>query len=123
MAFFWEMFSLTLSSESLVCWTVATDAVKRALAEIVKRKQEIQALAGERHQQEQAIEAITQEQARIRENMARLDRNNDLYNRYVKKFSEQEDQVEKARGQISQLDAKLVEKQMSLDDYMVGLDL
>jgi len=103
--------------------TVVSDEVKKALAEIVKRKQEIQALAARRAEQDQTINAITQEQGRIRENMARLDRNNDLYARYVKKFSEQEDQVEAARKAIKELDQQIGERQKSLDEYMVGLEL
>jgi hypothetical protein len=100
-----------------------TEVVKKALAEILMRKKDIQSLTAERQQHEQTIAAITQEQARIRENMARLDRNNDLYNRYVKKFSEQEDRVEKSRSQIQELDAKIQEKQKALDDYLLSLDL
>ena len=80
-------------------------------------------LLAQRQEQEQTISVITQEQARIRENMARLDRNNDLYARYVKKFSEQEDQVEKSRGEIDQLNKQITERQKALDDYLLGLDL
>ena len=90
--------------------TAVSDGVKKALAEVVKRKQELQTLLDQRHEQEQTINVITQEQARIRENMSRLDRNNDLYGRYVKKFSEQEDQVEKSRGQIDQLNKQITER-------------
>ena len=63
------------------------------------------------------------EQGRIRENMTRLDRNNDLYARYVKKFSEQEDQVETARAKIDELNKQINEQQKSLDEYLLGLDL
>jgi hypothetical protein len=102
---------------------VVSEGVKKALAEIVKRKQEIQTLTVKRQEREQTISAITQEQARIRENMARLDRNNDLYVRYVKKFGEQEDQVEKSREEIKKLDSQIHDHQKALDDYMLGLDL
>ncbi len=103
--------------------TAVSDAVKKALSELVKRKQEIQGLAQKKAEQKEIINAITQEQGRIRENMSRLDRNNDLYARYVKKFSEQEDQVEKAREAIKELDVQIHTKQKSLDDYLLGLDL
>ena len=103
-----------LSDDAIVLYqrsTVVSDAVKQALAEIVKRKQELQSLSSRRQEQDQTITVITQEQARIRENMARLDRNNDLYARYVKKFSEQEDQVEKSRGMIDDLNKQINERQ------------
>lgn len=97
--------------------------VKKALAEVVKRKQQIQELLTKRQEHEQTIATVSQEQARIRENMTRLDRNNDLYARYVKKFSEQEDQVEKAHAQIEELNKQINERQKSLDEYLLGLDL
>ena len=40
---------------------------------------------------------IGQEQDRIRQNMGQLERNTDLYKRYVQKFGAQEDMVEKMR--------------------------
>jgi len=102
---------------------VVSDEVKAALAEIVKRKAELAQLSEKRRQLEQQIKVIEQEQARIRENMARLDRTSELYKRYVKKFTDQEDQIEKLRGQISELVCQETEARKSLDAYLMGLDL
>lgn len=103
--------------------SVVSDDVKQALKEIVKRKSEIEQLLQRRQQAEQQISAITQEQARIRENMAQLDRNSELYLRYVKKFSTQEDEVEKLRGEMSKLQQEANQKRQSLDQYLLGLEL
>jgi hypothetical protein len=102
---------------------VVSEDVKKALTEVIRRKQELQQLLAQQGQLEQQIKVIDQEQARIRQNMAQLDRNSDVYNRYVKKFGEQEDQVEKLRGQISELVAQVAAKRKSLDDYLIGLNL
>ena len=55
--------------------------------------------------------------------MAQLDRTGELYKRYVKKFGDQEDQIEElgqqTRGLVDQ-EAKLRE---ALDEYLLGLDL
>ncbi|MEX0714186.1 MAG: hypothetical protein WD278_17765 [Pirellulales bacterium] len=102
---------------------VVGDEVKRALTEVVKRKREIEQLAARHQELEQQISVIGQEQARIRENMAQLDRQSDLYNRYVKKFASQEDQVEQLRGQIADILQQLTSKRKSLDEYLLGLDL
>ena len=100
--------------------TAVSDGVKKALAEVVKRKQELQLL---RHAAARArandLTSFRRSKRRIRENMSRLDRNNDLYARYVKKFSEQEDQVEKAHAQIEQLNKQINERQKALDDYLL----
>jgi hypothetical protein len=102
---------------------VVSDKVKEALAEIVKRKQALQELAVKMQQLEQRIREIGEDQTRIRQNMAQLDRTSDVYKNYVKKFSEQESEIEKTRGQIASLKDEMTGKQKSLDDYLLNLDL
>jgi len=98
-------------------------AVKAALQEVIKRKQAVETVLRERTQLEQEIAAISQEQQRIRENMGQLDRNTDLYKRYVQKFGTQEDQVEKMRSRIQTLTADETKQRKSLDDYLVNLEV
>jgi hypothetical protein len=102
---------------------VVSEKVKKALREIVQQKQQLQQATDQRSQLEQQIQAITQEQTRIRENMDRLDRTSDLYKRYVKKFSDQEDQVEKLRGQIQELLTKEQGLRKTLDEYLANLNV
>ncbi|MFO0896286.1 MAG: hypothetical protein U0836_02555 [Pirellulales bacterium] len=97
--------------------------VKAALQEVVRRKAEIQQIASHRGQLEQQIQVISQEQERIRQNMAQLGRDTDLYRRYVKKFGEQEDQVEKLRSEIAKLQADETAKRQALDQYLIGLEV
>ncbi len=97
--------------------------VKAALQEVVRRKAEIQQIANHRGQLEQRIQVISQEQERIRQNMAQLGRDTDLYRRYVKKFGEQEDQVEKLRSEIAKLQADETAKRQALDQYLIGLEV
>jgi hypothetical protein len=122
-----EQIALTNVNEDLIAYyqrsSVVTEPVKKALAEVIKRKHEIQAVAVQQQQNQQQIAAITQEQARIRENMTRLEKNTELYNRYVKIFGTQEDDVEKARTAIKELQAKQTELQNSLNEYMLSLEL
>lgn len=100
-----------------------SEAAKKALAEVARRRHEIEQVSAERRQLEQQIQAITQEQARIRENMQQLDRTSELYKRYVKKFNEQEDQIEQLRGKIQELQGKENELRKALDEYLMGLDV
>ena len=102
---------------------VVSDAVKAALAEVVKRKHAIEQVAVERQQLEQRTGQIDQDQARIRQNMAQLDHATDLYKNYVKKFSDQEAEMEKLRGQIAKRMADETERRKELDEYLMGLDL
>jgi hypothetical protein len=97
--------------------------VKEALGEVIKRKQAIQEVAVKRGQVDQQIRTIGEEQARIRENMGKLDRDTDLYKRYVKKLSDQEDDIEKLRTQSKELLERETQLRKALDEYLVALDL
>jgi hypothetical protein len=97
--------------------------VKEALGEVIKRKQAIQEVTTKLGQIEQQIRMIGYEQGRIRENMGRLDHGTDLYKRYVKKFSDQEDEIERLHGQTKELTAQETQLRKALDAYLTGLDL
>jgi hypothetical protein len=102
---------------------VISDKVKEALAEIVKRKAELSQTSQKRTQLQQKIQEIGEEQNRIRQNMERLDQGSDLYKRYVKKFSDQEDEVERLRAEIQQTQSQENALHKGLDEYLMGLDL
>ena len=90
--------------------------VKAALIDLSRRRQELAALAARKSQLEAQIKEVGDEQARIRQNMSQLDRNSELYNRYVKKFGAQEDEVERLRQQIREVSAALSNANKALDD-------
>jgi hypothetical protein len=98
-------------------------AMKEALADVVKRKREIERIVQERVQREQEVAVVGQEQERIRQNMQQLDRGSDLYTRYVQKFAQQEDRVETLRKEIAQRQAQEQEARRALDERLVSLTL
>jgi len=98
-------------------------AVKQALADVVKRKREIEGLVQERARREQEVQVVGQEQERIRQNMAQLDRTSDLYTRYVQKFAAQEDRVETLRKEIAELQGKEQQARGGLDEMLATLSL
>ena len=98
-------------------------AVREALAEVVRRKREIEQLVRDKGVREQEIATIDQEQARIRGNMGALDRTSDLFNQYVRKFADQEKRIETLRGEIASLVAKEQEARKGLDDYLLAIDV
>jgi len=100
-----------------------SDRVKAALTEVVKQRQSIQQVADMREQLQQRIKEIGEDQARIRENMLRLARTSEIYKTYVKKFSDQETEIEKLRAEIVELQTRENQLRKALDDYLVGLDL
>ena len=55
--------------------------------------------------------------------MSKLDHGIDLYKRYVKKLSDQEDEIEKLHTQIKELQDRENQLRKLLDDYLLGLNL
>ncbi len=103
--------------------TAVSDKVKAALQEVIKRKHELALLAAERQRLEMRIREIEQDQARIRQNMAQLDRNSDLYKSYVNDFAAHEAEIKKTRSQIAALVDKEAGARKALDEYLMGLNL
>lgn len=97
-------------------------AVRDALAEVVRRKREIEQIVRDRQAREQQIATIEQDQGRIRGNMGAIERGSDLFNQYVRTFTEQEKRIETLRGEIAALVAKEQEARKALDDYLLALD-
>ncbi len=122
-----QAFALTNLDDNTIYYyinaKVVSDSVKKSLQEVIKRKTAINQTVQNRTALEQQIQTVEAEQNRIRQNMAQLDRNSDLYNRYVKKFGEQEDQIEKLRGQIAELRGEEQQQRTSLDEYLLKLDV
>ena len=122
-----QMIALTNVDENTIGLYIrsdkVSDKVKAALASVIKQKQAIQDVAQKRGQLEQQIRTISEEQGRIRENMGKLDHATDLYKRYVKKFSDQEDEIEKLRPQIKELQDRENQLRKALDDFLLGLDV
>jgi hypothetical protein len=102
---------------------VVSEKVKTALAEVIKQKAAMQKVVRDRTLLEQQVNTIGQDQARIRQNMDKLDRTSDLYKRYVKTLTDQEDKLETLRGQIKELTDEETRLRKALDDYLMGLDL
>jgi hypothetical protein len=102
---------------------VVPEPVKEALREVMRRKAELAELNRQKQQVEQEVATIGEEQARIRQNMESIGQNTDLYNRYVTKFTEQEDRIESLRQDARELERQIAQSQRSLDEFLTNLDL
>ncbi|HEX3727033.1 MAG TPA: hypothetical protein VHV08_12350, partial [Pirellulales bacterium] len=100
-----------------------SEPVKAALGELLQKKRDLESLRKQQQQLQARINAITQEQGRIRENMRQLDRNSDLYLRYVKKFDQQEDEIERDRTQADELQKQIDKAQSGVDDFLAKLNV
>jgi hypothetical protein len=100
-----------------------SEPIRQALSSILNRRRAIRNLEAQIRQQEARIKSITDDQARIRENMRALDRNSDLYRQYVQKLAQQEREIEQARAEIERLQEQRARAQRELSDYIAGLNL
>jgi hypothetical protein len=82
---------------------VVTPAVKAALQKLADLQQKAADTAAQRAQKEARVADIGNDQSRIRSNMDRLSQGSDLYKRYVKTLSEEEDELAKLRDDIAKL--------------------
>jgi len=98
-------------------------AVKEALEQVIAKKRAIEEIVRKKQEREREIQVVEQEQNRIRQNMAQLDRTNELYAKYVKKFAEQEDRVEALRKEIAALIQQEQEARKALDEYLLKMEL
>jgi hypothetical protein len=97
--------------------------VERALEGLTERKTALEQTVRLRTEEERKINTIHREQSRIRENMSRLDRDSDLYKRYVGLLDEQEDLLEEALSKIEDLRTQEQRQREELDRYILSLDL
>ena len=103
--------------------TVVSPAVKEAIAEVIKRKLALGAVTARRGQLVQQSKQIDDEQSRMRQNMAQLDRTSELYKRYVSKFATQEDDIERLRKDLKTTFDEEAKLQIELDEFVAGLNL
>jgi hypothetical protein len=100
-----------------------SEPIRQALGNILNRRRAIRNIEGQIRQQEARIKGITDDQARIRENMRALDRNSDLYRQYVQKLAQQEREIEQVRAEIERLQQQRARAQRELSEYIAGLNL
>jgi hypothetical protein len=102
---------------------VPSQRIKDALGQVLAKKRAIEEIVRTKQEKEREIQVVEQEQNRLRQNMGNLDRNNELYLKYVRKMTEQEDRVDVLRQEITALIQKEQAARRELDDFLQKLEL
>ncbi len=100
-----------------------SEKLRGALKDLVARRRKISDLQAQRAARENDVKAIDAEQARIRQNMAQLDRTNALYQQYVKKLTDQETRIEHLREEMARLREAENQARNELRQYVDNLTL
>lgn len=100
-----------------------SDAVLAAIRDVAKRQSDINAAELGIAELDRQKSEIDTEQARIRENMSKIDRTSQLYTRYMTKLSDQENTLETLRDQRKAATANLEKLRTDLNNYLRTLNV
>lgn len=117
---------LDTNANQLIVWSNTQELnkdLRDALTKAAELKNQEQRLRQQANDLRQQTQTITREQDRIRSNMARVDRNSQLYQRYVTKLTEQEDLLEKLQLEAFELEGQANETRDELSAYLSNLDV
>src|SRR5262249_17785078 len=97
--------------------------VKDALSQALALKAKADETTKQIGREEQALKVIEDDQALMRNNMARVPQTAEAYKRYLKKFDDQETEIENRRSKITKLQEKLDEETRAYTDFVASLSV
>src|SRR5205085_1469335 len=97
--------ALTNSDDDSVRFFLRSNAasakVKAALEEALRLRRQLNDTQRDIAREEQALRVIEQDQSRMRANMERVPQTSEAYKRYLKKFDDQETEIEQRRDRVA----------------------
>lgn len=100
---------------------VVSAKVKEALQRALELKGKWAATQHEIRTQDQSLKVIEQDQARMRANMERVPQTSEAYKRYLKKFDDQETEIEKTRMRIVNLQGQAETQKQAYENFVSNL--
>jgi len=116
----------SLGSDQVVLYLknpVVSAGVKAALQKLVDMQRRLADTSSQRSAKEVRVNEISNDQSRIRANMDRLSQSSDLFKRYVKTLSDEEDELGKLREDIAKLRDQEAAQQRDIGAYIQGLEV
>jgi hypothetical protein len=101
--------------------SVASDKVKEALNKALAFKAELATTRRDLAQVQNRLKAITEDQTRLRANLANVPPTSAAYKRYLEKFDTQETEIEKLQKNITDKQEAERTQQGDYDSYLAGL--
>jgi hypothetical protein len=98
-------------------------AAKTALETALKLRAQMAETQRSINGEQQRLQLIEQDQNRMRQNMARLPQTSEAYKRYLKKFDEQETEIEQLQARITKLRETLEGQQREFETFLMGLNV
>jgi hypothetical protein len=101
------------------------EATKPAVREVLKKVLELRGKIAEAQKgilaEQTALKEIADDQDRIRKNIERAPKESETFKRYLKKFDDQETEIEKRQARIKELKAELIKQEVAFHAYVDGV--
>jgi hypothetical protein len=102
---------------------VVSAAVKAALQKLAGLQQTVADTVAQRATRESRVNAISDDQSRIRQNMDRLSQSSDLFKRYVKTLTDEEDELARLRDDIARLRDQEGTQRKAVETFIQSVDV
>jgi hypothetical protein len=107
----------------LLSQPVTSAKVKEALTQAMSLRWDVNKIQREIAEQQKQLKVITDDQQRLRANLREMPATAEAYKRYLKKFDDQETQIEAYQAKIKELQAAEHEKQKAFEDFINNLNV
>jgi hypothetical protein len=97
--------------------------IKKALKKLLQLRADQSEVQAALAREQSALNTIVQDQERMRANMGRVPPASQAYKRYLKKFDDQETEIEERRAKVVKLQAAAEKQRKVVEDYVVSLDI
>jgi hypothetical protein len=102
---------------------VVSDKVKQALGQAIELKSKVNDTSRELAQLQKQLKDITDDQVRLRANLKEMPSTAEAYKRYLKKFDDQETQIEDFQKKIKALQDTEFQRRKAFEDYLAALNV
>ena len=97
--------------------------IKKALKKLLRLRADQSEVQAALAREQSALNTIVQDQERMRANMGRVPPASQAYKRYLKKFDDQETEIEECRAKVVKLQEAAEKQRKVVEDYVVSLDI
>jgi hypothetical protein len=102
---------------------VTSDKVKDALRRVMELRGKVADVQREIQQQERQLKVITEDQVRLRANLREMPPTAEAYKRYLKKFDDQETQIENFQKKIKELQDEEHSRRKEFESFLANLNV
>jgi chromosome segregation ATPase len=103
--------------------SAVSPAVRGALQKLLDLKGKLSDTVDQRARLEARVSDIAKDQERIRSNMDRLSQGSDLYKKYVKTLTDQEEELAKLRDDIAKLRDQESARRRDVDAHILSIEV